>query len=442
MIGEIKNLERRFALMAERGWMIDKIGFFIHRYRAVEPCKKRFFVDLLPQITAFDYPHNEDAQDYRRLREESGWTFAASNKQIHVFCADGDAPPPVSIHTDNKIQAQVFLKISRKYELPWVIFFALYLVWQIFFIVPAQGIEVFFSNLGTFLIIGYLFFAPVFIWLVWSVLSWYARTKKAYRLGLPMPAANYRMSRIRERALMAASAVFFVCVLAGAVLDVSDRKASALPLLLLVVVTPAAIVGIALWARRRIDTRRRERKANRRLMIAAIVAAEALLIGAALFAGSKANGARRVSDSLDNRPVLTLRDTLPIFKLSPGANDDIKNHTRVRSSLAVPVNYTYWEANRFGRVETRVYGSINEFTARKLYNRLIKMSMKRNKNLQTKIDRFGFDKAEAWGAFEGAAFSNPAANTHEMILLNGKTVLRVSTGGAANIKAEFVHKLW
>ena len=55
-IGDMKTLEHHFTLMAEQGWMIDKIGMVTHRYRAVEPCKKRFFVDILPQITAFDYP--------------------------------------------------------------------------------------------------------------------------------------------------------------------------------------------------------------------------------------------------------------------------------------------------------------------------------------------------------------------------------------------------
>ena len=101
-IGDMKTLEQHFAEMAAKGWMIDKIGLFAHRYYAIEPCEKRFFVDFLPQITAFDYPENEDAQEYRRICEESGWRFIAANKQFHIFCADGDNPAPVPIHTDNR----------------------------------------------------------------------------------------------------------------------------------------------------------------------------------------------------------------------------------------------------------------------------------------------------------------------------------------------------
>ena len=71
-VGDMKTLEQHFSSMAEKGWMIDKVGSFAHRFRAIEPGKKRFFVDFLPQITAFDYPENEDALDYRSYCEKSG----------------------------------------------------------------------------------------------------------------------------------------------------------------------------------------------------------------------------------------------------------------------------------------------------------------------------------------------------------------------------------
>ena len=107
-IGDVKNLEIRFAQMAEQGWMIDKIGMFYHRYRAIEPCKKRFFVDFLPQITAFDYPENEEAQDYRSICEDSGWAFLTANRQLHVFCADENAPAPTPIHRTTKSKRRFF----------------------------------------------------------------------------------------------------------------------------------------------------------------------------------------------------------------------------------------------------------------------------------------------------------------------------------------------
>jgi hypothetical protein len=42
-------------------------------------------VDLLPQITGLDYPHNEAAQQYRALCETPEWKFVCASRQLHVF---------------------------------------------------------------------------------------------------------------------------------------------------------------------------------------------------------------------------------------------------------------------------------------------------------------------------------------------------------------------
>jgi len=154
-VGDMKNLEQHYSDMASKGWLIDKIGLFTHRYRAVEPCKVHFFVDFLPQITAFDYPENEDAQDYRRICEDAGWNFIAANKQFHVFCADDKNPTPIPIHTDNSIHAKIYLRASRKYELPWL----LYAVLMFCLFSPlSRGINLLLSNILLFMTIGYSLF--------------------------------------------------------------------------------------------------------------------------------------------------------------------------------------------------------------------------------------------------------------------------------------------
>lgn len=155
VVGDMKNLEHHFSLMAEQGWMIDCLGVFTHRYRAIEPCKKSFFVDFLPQITAFDYPENEDAQDYRAMCEASGWTFITANKQFHVFCAEGNTPAPTPIHTDNKIQARIYLKASRKYEIG-MFFISLLMLW--FFSPLNRGVELFLSDMFLFMSVGFSIF--------------------------------------------------------------------------------------------------------------------------------------------------------------------------------------------------------------------------------------------------------------------------------------------
>ena len=114
-IREKAHLEAHLARMAEKGWMLEAIGDTYLHYREAEPCKKRFYVDLLPKTAAFDHFKRE----YAQLCAEEGWTLLAERRDVHIFAADivgdadGDAPPPSPIHTDNRTQTQIYLKACR-----------------------------------------------------------------------------------------------------------------------------------------------------------------------------------------------------------------------------------------------------------------------------------------------------------------------------------------
>jgi hypothetical protein len=436
-IGDMKTLERHFAHMAEQGWMIDKIGYFSHRYRAIEPSGKRFFVDFLPQITAFDYPENEDAQDYRRFCEDSGWAFVAANKQFHVFCAKEDAPEPMPIHTDNAIQARIYLKACRKYEafpyafliLVSALLFALYL---------SNGMEAFLSNILIFQMIGFSVFSIGWFWTVGFSILWYRRAKKAAKLDLPLPTANYRLSRARNSTFAACAVVCLVCQFAGVFLEMLGGMPAAL---LLIFFMPLSGVGVGLWIRRQIDTKRRNRKSNMRIAIFAIALMEVALLGIMGVAARQMMAAQRISDSLENRPALTL-GALGITS-SPERAD-----TRVKGSVAVPIHYSYWESNHQGNVHTEVYRPANKMLAQGLYGRYA------NELKKGYSDGIGYDceltcltpeNAAVWGAETGVAVFNPEGRTSELILLRGKTLLRLSIYGegiGAERAAEAVRNLW
>ena len=40
--------------MARRGWMVDKLGNFLWRYRAIEPQRLRFSIVYFPEVTGFE----------------------------------------------------------------------------------------------------------------------------------------------------------------------------------------------------------------------------------------------------------------------------------------------------------------------------------------------------------------------------------------------------
>ena len=424
-IGDMKNLEIHFGQMAEQGCMIERIGVFSHRFRAIEPCKKRFFVDFLPQITAFDYPENEDAQEYRRICEESGWSFVAANKQFHVFYADENAPELTPIHTDNKIQAQIYLKMCRKYELFSLILPMLVLCAILFPQLSYNGMEIFLSNLLIFQIAGWFFFLVGYAWTLGFVLLWYRRVKKSAKDGLPMPAVDYRLSQIRRRVFAAGVFAFFLCLLIGIVLEILGGMPKGF---ILIFVIPFSSVGVGLWIRRQIDTKRRGRKTNIIMTVAVIAVFTIILIGALNYTVLRSFPNHYMSSSLGDRPALTLNCV--------GISSAPENTSfRESVSVLVPIHYVYWEINRQGNVHSEAYRPVSSLIARGLYERYARGLEDGYSGYR---DRLGYDvdlvylahaEAAYWGADEGVAAFDTISDTTELLLLNGRTILRLSIYG-------------
>jgi heme/copper-type cytochrome/quinol oxidase subunit 4 len=299
-IGDMKNLEQHYSDMAAKGWMIDKIGSLTHRYRAIEPSKRCFFVDLLPQITAFDYPENENAQEYRRICEESGWSFIAANKQFHVFCADGENDSPIPIHTDHGIHAKIYLKACRKYELP-AFLFILFFLW---FLSPmGNGAEVFLSNILLYQAIGYFCFLPGYVWTFASVIRWYLRTRESAKNDLPMPVVRRRVAKLRNYTLLAGFALFLICTILGVVLEIAGGMSVTIGLIVLI---PLLALGVGFWIRKQIDTRRRTRAGNIGLTVAALIIMEIIILGGTVWAIMNMPFSAD-AESRGSRPALTLK---------------------------------------------------------------------------------------------------------------------------------------
>jgi hypothetical protein len=435
-IGDMKNLEQHYADMAEKGWMIDRIGVFTHRYHSIEPCKKRFFVDLLPQITSFDYPENDDAQEYRRICEESGWTFITTNKQFHIFCADGENPAPIPIHTDNAIHAKIYLKACRKYELPWLLY-VLLMSW--FFSPIGRGVESFLSNISFFMGIGYFLFIIGYVWILGFVIRWYIRTRKSAKNNLPMPRVNQHLAKFRCNVFAAGAAALMACMIIGIVLEISGGMPLAIGLAAFM---PFSALAVGFWIKRQIDTKRRTRAANIGITVIAIVIMEIIILGCTSFAIMNMPLSQN-SDSLDNRPALTLND---IGVTTPSTHSNV----HVDGTPVVPIVYKYWESNTDGSVSTDVYRSVNRTLAQWLYIHFAEEFTHTFRDIRghapESIVDLPADEATYWGAEKGLMFSRESSNASdavELLLWNGKTILRLSADGSyMNFTNQAVRNLW
>ena len=434
-IADMKSLERRFSDMAEKGWMIDKIGRLSHRYRAVEPSKKRFFVDFLPQITDFDCPENEDAQDYRSICEQSVWGFVAANQQLHVFCADAENPEPMPIHTDHKIEAQIYLKACRKYELPFyacvlIISLSVFLLLSPF----GRGAEILLSNRIFFYVIGCLFLTVGAIWTIGFTVCWYLQTRRSAKNDLPMPNINYRLAKLRNITFAVGTFSFLMCLIISYASDITGGMRIVFLLFIL------CGIGGVLWKRWQIDTVCRTRGENINMFIEVIaVYLVVVFVGTAFnFGGSRPT---INSDSLGNRPALTLSD---VGITSPPHNYPL---TLTRGSIAVPVNYQYTETNQQGNAHTHILRAINAHFARWLY---VHYSNSFIRSIDFITDSTGeviyLSECEAafWGADYGMAFFEDDGFIR-LQLIKDKTILRLFFDGKyTNLEsaAQAIHKLW
>ncbi|MDR2940330.1 MAG: DUF2812 domain-containing protein [Clostridiales bacterium] len=426
-IGDIKNLEKHFSFMAEKGWMIDKFGI-TQRYHSIEPSKKRFYVDILPQITAFDYPDNDEALAFRSMCQGSGWEFVTANKQIQVFCAESNAVP---IHTDNKIQAQIYLKTCRKYELPLFIYGLLIFF---FFCLVMGWPELLLSNLNIFLLIGSAFFTIGYLWTFFFVLSWYWKTSRSVKNNLPMPEVNYSLYRIRSMVYIISFLLFVLCIAIGAITSIVGGMP---PGLMLPVFMPFLSITLGLWVRHEINTTRRGRKENIRLMIAVcafIVAISFLVINFV------------TAQSLNIYPGQALADGQKTLTLKNIGIETPPEHSsaRVNSSVAVPVNYEYFEVNHEGSVSTEVYRSVAKPIAETLYGHFV-LEFEESSVMVGGggVTQLSSDEASFWGAVYGVSVVSP--DNIDLILLNGRDIIIASIrqdNFDMDILGEEIKKLW
>ena len=106
------GLEAHMTRMAEKGWLIDKIGNFFWIYRRIEPKKLSFCVTYYPKATAFTPEPTEDQQTFYEFCQYAGWELAASCAQLQVFVNERENPTP--IETDPVLELDTIHRTVKK----------------------------------------------------------------------------------------------------------------------------------------------------------------------------------------------------------------------------------------------------------------------------------------------------------------------------------------
>lgn len=192
---DYKAMEEYLEEMAEKGWMPVKIGQYIARFRAIEPSKLKFYVDVFKKGGTLTPDNNVELVEYRRLCQESGWTFITSYEYLQFFYADVDSET-VPIQTDEKIEQKIVentLLRREMFNIFIILILSIYIMTNIF---PIK-----YNNLLSFVGVAITFLYPIFfifasISAIYSII-FIATSRRNIKNGLPITKPTLKSARRR-----------------------------------------------------------------------------------------------------------------------------------------------------------------------------------------------------------------------------------------------------
>ena len=186
--------------MAQRGWLLDKMGGMFWRYRKVEPQRLRFALVYFPEVTGFEPTKPEGHSRMEDLCAGTGWQLAATAGKFQIYY--NEDPDPVELETDPMTQVQVIHRTMKKNFLPSYAILAvmsvLQLVMQITnltrdFGLQYSGAVYYFSGVSWLMIPVWSALLLLYVLELSRYLLWYRRAKKRAEeeLMTPSPASRW-----------------------------------------------------------------------------------------------------------------------------------------------------------------------------------------------------------------------------------------------------------
>ena len=299
--------ERHLERMAEKGWLLDRIGQFFWTYRRIEPKKLSFSVCCFPKASQFDPEPSEEQQTFYDFCEHSGWVLAASNAQLQVFYNERENPVP--IETDPVLEVESIHCTMKKSLIPSqlgllavAVLNAGLTVWRL----SGDPIGVLSSPAGLFPSLCWVLLLVLIGVELGSYFRWHGKAVLAAERGEFLETGSHRKLQIGALVLIAAGTVWFILSVALS----GSRVMTVMTVILFFVYVP--MLFLLIWGLRKwLKHRKAPAKIN---MIITLVAA---LVTAYAFVGVMTFGlifgAGRGwwrEDPGQDRPPLTVEDLL------------------------------------------------------------------------------------------------------------------------------------
>ncbi len=101
-----------FEKRAQQGWLLEKCGVLLTRYRKIEPQRIKFAVTYFPEITGYEPSVLEGNLRMREYCARAGWTLADDRGIFQIYYHED--PDAVELETEPLIKLQSIRKTMRK----------------------------------------------------------------------------------------------------------------------------------------------------------------------------------------------------------------------------------------------------------------------------------------------------------------------------------------
>lgn len=153
-------IQKKLEEMALQGWLIEKVGNFLWKYRRIEPKKLHITVTYVPNVSEFDPVITDNQQMMEEFAKKDGWNLACRWGKMQIFYNEEENPTPME--TDAVIQVETIHRAMKKSML-LSHFFILFLCIYELLMMTVQ----FFDNPMEFLVTP----SSIYMFPVWILLS-------------------------------------------------------------------------------------------------------------------------------------------------------------------------------------------------------------------------------------------------------------------------------
>ena len=349
--------------MAEKGWMVEKVGRYTAKFRAIEPKKIKVYVDVFKEGGTLTPDDNKELVEYRKLCQESGWTFITSINYLQFFYAAGDIEP-VPIQTDEEIEQKIVEHTLLKNELRGILIFSIIAVY-----ILVRNIPLRYTNLLSFTGVTSTFLFPLLyifnaVPAVYSII-WMIKARRNIKNGLSIAKPTLKSARRRIRAFNGSVWIIVLIFLLSFIAD-AFFKPDIVPIAML-----GPIIGIIIGSGiRYLIKKNKVQKED--VIIYSVLAIVAIVIFSRVIIAMVIEGKLDIGkfenpyivDSIpEDYPIITIKEISK--ESSPGSEISIEFIPGM--SPIVPKNYNYWEDENINgnrkSINIKYYEAINPYFA-------------------------------------------------------------------------------